>query len=313
MRTILWTDWPYLLKHREQLVSLDNVLSLTYGKPLSLPHLLSAVHPTDYLFTGVCEAENSSEKSIAQIYRPTKSNSAKINYLLLPENSDLRNLVPLLEHLIKQAGSWGAKQVIADIDINSVLFTHLRAAGFSVLAKQKIFKVVKSDKTPIKGNDGWRVWNHADIKSMRSLYHTLVPPLIQSVEPLTRREMIGMVYYDSDGTLQAYADLLCGPVGAWVLPIIHPQAKEEKTGLLQKMIMALPTHHKRPIYITTRSYQPWIEQALLDLPALPGPEQALMVRYIALQQRVKTEFGLNPIDNGTREPTVPYIPSNRSD
>ena len=77
MRTILWSDWLHLFKHRSQLVPLDNILLLTCGKPLSLPHVLFAAHPTDNLFTGVYEAENGSGKSVAQIYQPTKFSSAQ--------------------------------------------------------------------------------------------------------------------------------------------------------------------------------------------------------------------------------------------
>ena len=147
---------------------------------------------------------------------------------------------------------------------------------------------------------------------MRQLYHALVPPLIQSVEPLTRGRMLGLVYYDDKGSLQAYADLVYGPVGIWVLPIIHPQVKVDIVELLRKMVSALPDQRKRPIYLSTWSYQPWVEQGLLDIPTAPGPEQALMVRYIALQQRVKAEFSLKSLDNSNREPTVPYAPVKRS-
>lgn len=308
MRSILWYDWPYIFRQRRQICSLDNVLLLTSGTPLSLTHILSAIRPTDHLYTGVYEPSDDAEKSIAQIYQSSKMENAHINYLLHPEIGDPNNLISLLEGLIKEAGSWGARQVVADVDTDSPYFAPFRQAGFSVLAKQQVFKCSSPEKVHSTLKNQWRIWRSADIPAIRSLYHTLVPPLVQPVEPMTRREMLGLVYFDGKGDLQAYADLVYGPVGAWVLPVIHPQTKEDITDLLSQMLLALPDLNRRSIYITARSYQPWVEHALVDLSADPGPEQALLVSYIAHRQRVKAEFSFASIENGNREPTLPLAP-----
>ena len=305
MRSILWYDWPYFLKHRRQVVCLDNILLLTRGDPLSLSHFLFAIRPTDHHFTGVYQSSEGAEKSIAQIYQSSKMNSAHINFLLHPKSGSSQDLVIILEGLFKKACSWGAKQVIADLDIDSPYFVGFRQAGFSVLAKQKIFKCPAPEKTYENHEQQWRIWKSADIHAMRCLYLTLVPPLVQPVEPMTRRERLGLVYYDGKGNLQAYADLVYGPKGVWILPVIHPQVKVDIADLLNQMLLALPDRNGRSVYVNARSYQPWVEHALLDLSAAPGPEQALMVRYMALRQRVKSEFPFAAIENGSREPTIP--------
>lgn len=308
MRSILWHDWLYLFRHRRELTCLDNILRLTHGEPLSLTHWLFAIHPTDHRFTGVYETSHEQGRSIAQIYQSPKMSSAHINYLLLPAGSDPQHLVPLLEALFKQAGGWGAKQIIADVNTDSPFFLQFRQAGFSVLAKQNVFRCPPPSKTLPHSPVKWRIWSSADIPAMRCLYHTLVPPLVQPVEPLTRRKMLGLVYYDDKGDLQAYADLVYGPVGVWVLPIIHPQTKSDMTELLAQMLLALPDLNRRPVYVTARSYQPWVEHALLDLSDEVLPEQALLVRYMAIRQRVKADFAFAPVENGNREPTLPFAP-----
>jgi hypothetical protein len=308
VRSILWYDWPYLFKHRNQLTCLDNVLLLTRGKPLSLTHLLTAIHPADHIYTGLYQPPGDAGKCIAQIYQSPKMRSAHINYLLQPEHMDIQDLVPLLEGLVKQAGGWGAKQIVADVEINSPNFLQFRQACFSVLAKQTVFRCALPNRGEKDAEKGWRIWSSADIQAMRYLYHTLVPPLVQPVEPLTRQETLGLVYYDEKGNLQAYADLVYGPVGIWVLPVIHPQAKVTTADLLVKMLLALPSPNGRSIYVTSRSYQPWVEHALLDLGGEPGPEQALLVRYLALRQRTRVEFSFKPVENGKREPTLPLAP-----
>jgi hypothetical protein len=262
----------------------------------------------DHVFTGVYQPENESSKSIGQIYQSGELESAQLNYLLPAQGEALADTVPLLEGLIYQAGTWGAKQIIADLATDSILFEYFRETGFSVLAKQRVFRCnlgwEPSDVSAVK----WRLWSSEDIKDMRRLHATLVPPVIQPVEPLTRRKMLGMVYFDQDGDLKAYADLVYGPVGAWVLPFIHPQTKHHPLDLLRSLVNELPDLSGRTVYLIARSYQPWIENALIDSPANPGPEQALLVRYLAMRQRVKAEFSFGTIENGNPEPTVPLAP-----
>ena len=308
MRSMLWHDWLYLFRHRRELTCLDNILHLTRGQPLSLRHLLFAFHPTDHRFIGVCEPSDEPGRCIAQIYQSAKMNSAHINFLLQPGDTNPHCLVPLLEGLVKQAGGWGAKQVVADIFTDSAFFGQFRQAGFSVLAKQNVYKCSPSGRAERHNGGNWRIWSSADISMMRCLYHTLVPPLVQPVEPLTRRDMLGLVYYDQKGDLQAYADLVYGPAGVWVLPIVHQQTKIDITELLGQLLQALPERKGRPIYVTSRSYQPWVEHALLDLSVDAFPEQALLVRYMAHRQRVKAEFSFSAVENGNREPTLPLAP-----
>ncbi len=307
MRSLQWQDWLYLYRHRRHITCLDNVLLLTRGNPLSLTHLLLAIHPTDHVFTGVVEPSESEGKCIAQVYQSPKMSNAHINYLLHP-GGDGGHLVSLLDGLTKRAGEWGAKQIVADVEIDSPHFLQFRQACFSVLAKQTVFACSEKGMAVRNGEKGWRIWSSGDIPAMRCLYHTLVPPLVQPVEPLTRRETLGLVYYDPKGDLLAYADLVYGLLGIWALPVIHPNTKEDTTGLLAKMVASMPDRKGRPVYVTSRSYQPWVEHALLDLSPEPGPEQALLVRYIALRQRAKAEFAFTPIENGKREPTLPLAP-----
>lgn len=143
---------------------------------------------------------------------------------------------------------------------------------------------------------------------MHRLYQNVVPPLIQPVEPLSRQEMVGLVYYEENGSLKAYTDLVYGPKGVWVLPIFHPQTEADLAELLAQMVSALPELNGRPVYVAARSYLPWVEQAINQLPTEPGPEQAILVRYLALYQRVEADLGYTSIENGKPEPTVPLAP-----
>lgn len=261
----------------------------------------------DHVFTGVYSPEWGSSKIIGQVHKSPNMSGAQLNYLLQPDGSDLDDLVNLLEGLITETGGWGAKQITADLETDSEIFPQFRRAGFSVLAKQRVYRCsMPAEGDWVKG--GWRIWASEDIPSMRRLYLTLVPPLIQPVEPLTRREMLGLVYYDQKGSLQAYADMAYGPVGVWILPLIHPQTEIAIDLLLAQMLVSLPDINGRPVYVTARSYQPWVESGLEAIGGEPGPEQGLMVHYMALRHRLEADFSFAPIENGKPEPTVPYSP-----
>jgi hypothetical protein len=284
------------------------VLALTRGTPLSLTQLISTINPMDHLFTGIYETENGSSKSIGQIYQAQELAGAQLNFLLPGEVSSLQGLVPLLEGLIKKVGHWGAKYITADLAVDSDLLPHFRQAGFSVLAKQRVFRCTSDLQNQETRLNKWRLWTNKDIWAIRNLHSTLVPPIMQPVEPLTRRKMLGLVYFDDEGELKAYADLVYGPSGAWVLPFLHPQTREQPLDLLCSLLDSLPERNNRAVYFVARSYQPWLENALNKSTADPGPEQALLVRYLALRQQIKVEFSYGSLENGNREPTIPLAP-----
>lgn len=280
---------------------------LTRGAPLSWTSLLGSIRPMDRVFTGMYQPKKHSPKFIGQIHQTPTMSGAHIHYVLPMEGPNSDDLVILLEGLIKEAGYWGANQVTADINLDSSLFPQFQRAGFSVLAKQRVYRCQEPEHSEsITGI--WRIWNSEDIPSMRRLYLTLVPPLIQPVEPLTRREMLGLVFFDSQGVLRAYADLVYGPVGIWILPIIHPQTEIPIDMVLAHLLLHLPDTNGRPIYLTSRSYQPWVESALDAMCADPGPEQALLIHYMALRQRVDADMSFATLENGKPEPTVPFTP-----
>ncbi len=263
------------------------------------------MRPADRVFTGIYQPEGESERVIGQVRQSSNLSSALLGFILKSDQVDPQKIVAFLEGVIKQVGEWGAKQVVADLDISSEIFSNFRQAGFSVMAKQRVYhyRPVKREKS-LSANV-WRTWTSLDIPAVQRLYSAIVPPLLQPVEPLTRRESLGLVYYDEQGDLQAYADLVYGPIGLWVLPMIHPRTSGKTTELLVQMLHDLPGVNNRSVYISVRSYQPWVEEALVKLNVNPGPEQALLVRYLTLQQRVETEFSFTAIENGKAEPTMP--------
>jgi hypothetical protein len=127
----------------------------------------------------------------------------------------------------------------------------------------------------IQGSKGWPRARSVDLPGIQSLYHQIVPPLLQPIEPAPRR---AAGFICSQGG-PCYAGTSTGLNGVVVFPLIHPDTTEVPNKL-QSLIHALPNRGGRPVYVCVRTYQSWLEHVLEDLGAKPGPQQAVMVKHM---------------------------------
>ncbi len=156
--------------------------------------------------------------------------SARLTFLAPAANIDPLAL-PLLDHIVEQAGEWGAFHLLAEVDEDSPTFRTLRQAGFTMYAWQRAWKLPVLD--PVEGDFGtWRQAEETDWPAIQSLYGQIVPALLQPVESLPK-QVSGLVCRP-EGNLQAYITVKSGPEGVWVQPLIPPDsncAAEQLTGL----------------------------------------------------------------------------------
>jgi hypothetical protein len=199
---------------------------------------------------------------------------AKLLYLAPSSRLDDAQLPALIEHLAAQAGEWNAFHVLAEVDESSDVFPALRMAGFSVYAWQRMWDV--SSIAGLTSAAEWKRVRDVDLPAVQSLYHQIVPPLLQPVEPTPRR---AAGFICSDG-MKCYVSPLSGAMGIVLTPLVHPDA----TGVESKLaafIANLPDRRGRPVYLCVRSYQTWLEPALEDLGAKASDRQAVMVKHLA--------------------------------
>jgi hypothetical protein len=273
IRSMDFLDLPLLPRYRRDLLPMDSARVMTRGNPLGTAALLSYLNPRRHIYTGVASQDGSS--LMGQATLGDEETSARLSFLAPQEN--VRELAPaLLEHLIEQAGQWGAFHVVAEVDEASPIFRTLRQSGFAMYAWQRAWKL------PVLEPDGdlgtWRQATELDWPAVQALYDQIVPALLHPVEMLPR-QVSGLVCRP-EGNLQAYISVNRGPAGVWVQPLIPPDSScvaEQITGLA----MGTPGWRSRNIYVCVRSYQAWLEGVLEDLGAEAGPVQAVMVRRLA--------------------------------
>jgi len=308
IRLFDWRDLPALIRYRDHGVYFDNSLVMTRGSFLvPAGALFSYFAPATGIFTYLCSNNvNPGQPIIGQMRHTASSAYTRLTYLAPDLALDSDALQNLLEHMFVQAGERGAFYLVAEVDEQSVAFESLRQAGLAIYARQRVWRL-ESEPTGETLPTPWRECTQEDIFAVRSLYNDLVPGLVQQVEPSPPDQIHGTVYRQGEEVL-AYIEFQYGPRGIWIQPFVHPDA-EQVSARLSDLIKNMPIRRSRPVYISVRSYQSWLEKAIEDLGAHPGPSQAVMVKHLVISKKVVRPFTLRTLEGRQPEATAPMARS----
>lgn len=265
-------DLPTLYRYRGEALSLDSARLLTRGNPLGAAGLMAYFNPSRHIYSAVNAVDG--DVLLGGVIHTEGDSFARLLYLAPGRELSHPDLPPLIEHLATEAGNWGAFHVLADVDEGSAAFPALRTAGFSVYAWQRIWDIsdISADKS---APDCWQKAQAINLPAIQTLFHQIVPPLLQPVEPTPKRAS-GLVCNEGG---RCYVSLSQGVAGVVVNPLIHPEATgvPEKLGAL---VGKIPARGQKSLYLCVRSYQAWLEPVLEDLGAKSGPRQAVMVKHL---------------------------------
>lgn len=310
LRQFDWRDLPLLLRYRHRGIFFDYASVLTRGEILVPSRaMLSYFASTIGVYTYLCTPEDKQgETLLGQVTHGQGKQLAHLSFLAPVTALDDDNLFALLDHIVQQIGKRGAFHLLAEVEERSPTFENLRQAGFAQYVHQRIWQS-PTDIQQTESQSQWRDITSQDAIAVRSLYDMLVPALVQQVESLLNKRMKGLVYYVDD-ELMAYAEIRYGQQGIWVKPFIHPDIRDI-TELVRDLLINLPNRHSRSVYFCIRSYQSWLENALEDLQADPGPMQVVMVKHLAVAKKVRNSFAIPNLESGTQEITTPFVNSER--
>jgi hypothetical protein len=261
---------------------MDTALALTRGSPVGAWAALNNLRLEHGSYTGILRPGNSQPPLVGQVHYTAGERAARIAYIMPKRALESPELGRLLENLSEAACLGGAICLLAEVELNSPVVEQLRHSGFIVYARQWVWKITQTPST----NTLPKLWEPAsslDVIAIRNLFQSLVPPLVQSAEPASDHTDHGFVY-EKDGDLLGYVEAIYGPQGIYLLPLIHPDC-EDVPGLIASLIASTPFQLGRPIYISIRSYQAWLENPLADLQATSSERQALLVKHLAEAQR----------------------------
>lgn len=264
-------DLPSLYRYRGEAVSLDSARLLTRGNPLGAVGMLAYMNPRRHVYTAISDGDGST--LLGGITHTNGDTFAKLLYLAPASNLDLPTAPALIDHLSAQAAPWGAFHALAEVDEGSDAFPALRISGFSVYAWQRMWDV--SNITVPANGSSWTRVKSVNMPAIQNLYHQIVPPLLQPVEP-TPKNAAGFMCNEGP---KCFINLSSGAMGIMLQPLIHPEATDVGAKLAA-LVGSLRDRGNRPVYLCVRSYQAWLEPVLEDLGAKVTTRQAVMVKHL---------------------------------
>lgn len=260
---------------------LNHSLLLTHGSPVSFSAALSRFDISDESFTAVSPAADDLPPLFGQVQHSLGGRSARLTYVL-PSVPEAHPALPaILDELAARAGEMGAANLLAEANDGDAALEALRKASFSIYGWETVWMLPAK---PPKGTEPLHLWEPMtaqDEPNVRSLYQTLVPPLVQTAEPYPGPDVRRLIYRNH-GEMVAYVESSGGPKGVYLKPIIHPAA-ENPQDLLMELVQIFQDLG-RPVYMQMRSYQAWLTPFLSDLNAITSLHFALMVRHLAVAQ-----------------------------
>jgi len=239
-----------------------------------------------------------------QIEKGQVKKYAQLSYLGCSENIQPLTICRLLEPLVKEAGGWKAWGVLADLPEGSELFEGFRKAGFTIWARQKVCKLT-SQEMPPSSTGLWRSGSEFDKLAIDALSKQVVPTSVQLIECLSDKAVDGLVAYQKDGRLAAFAHIEHGPRGIWVSMTVHPDADAQ--ALLSSLVQEVSDVLERPIYLAVRSYQAYLENAVLRMGFGASESQILLVKYLVLKRALDPNQAKQIFETGSFEGSRTFL------
>lgn len=255
--------------------------------------------------TGLATSEDGHGLVAGQVTYNMGERSARLTYLLPDEIAELPELVDIVEYLAFHAGCMGAIHLLAEVPEDHPVFELLRRSSFSVYCWQNIFRFPSSTPAHSRYKALWLKAEAAEEIHIRSLYQTVVPPLVQAAEPFSTVFTPRLVYHQ-EGEIMAFVECTAGPQGIFLKPVIHPSVEDPKI-LLSDLIYHFQGLGK-PVYFPVRSYQSWISDTLADLGGSNSPRYAQMVKHLAANIPLENNSVVrNRIESRGAEPTASIV------
>ncbi len=302
VRLLDWRDLPALHRNQNESVFLDTPLVLTRGAMLIPGALVSALAPSMGVFTCIANGDNDAAAILGQCMHFSGKPFAHLTFLTPRDALNSAATRALIEYMLVLSGERGALRMLAEVDEGSPAFETLRRSAFSIYTRQRIWRLDDEPPARFEGLT-WRPAGAQDELPVRILYNSLVPGLVQQIEPFATQRPKGMVYY-GQGELLAYVDLKYGLHGIWAQPFVHPDAADMTEHFLD-LLCKIPNRRARPVHVCIRSYQAWLESAVEELGAEAGPRQAVMAKNLSAPIKARQGFAIPALEGGQPEMTAP--------
>lgn len=306
IRAFDWRDVGLLRQLADQGVCFDAAVRLTQGNHPLQHAIFAYLLPGRIAPTLVWRPQKRAQHQLVfgQIRHQVGESQARLLFITPAYNAEHPGWLPILERLAEVAGKRRAHNLLAETAEESAECEVLRTAGFAVYARQTIWQAPPNVVFPqVLPPAGLRPATAEDAINITTLYHNLVPRLVQQVEPLPA-EMNGGYVLESAQEIRAYISVRPGPLGVWVEPFFHPEAHQQQAAAVLWAALAQILQPEKALYVCVRRYQDWVADLLADTGFINLGAQAMLVKRLAVRDHAFVPAPLPAAENTLPTPAL---------
>lgn len=278
-RAIKLVDLPAVKRLSENGVVLDCELCFTQNGGSAYPGaVIMLLLPYRGTHTLIARAHR--QQVVGQFRLKPDGHCAHIAYLApvpTDECPDDTLWLHILDAMAVEAGKRGAHLLAAEVDEDLLLFNTMRAANYSIYARQEIWQylpgAVPLPAEPVTLAEA----TDADLPEIQLLYCSVVPRLVQQIPDLPG-DGHGLVYRRGD-RIEGYIAVAEGKSGVYLMPHLHPDVFSQAPAILAAAV-ARVSRGDRLVFVRVRRYQDWLDDTLVALGFELRARQAVMVKHI---------------------------------
>lgn len=253
---------------------------------LATRRLLAGESSSKPLFVAI-HSESSSCVGAIQALQRDSDERWSLQYLASGDAASSDNPVPilLLEYAIGEAGSCGARRIMARSHVDSPMTGALRATGFTAFAQEYVYALPVIPVGQV--NAAVRAQQKSDVWGIHQLYLQTTPRDVQNAEALTSHEWDldlegrsrrGWLTSSENGP-DAYVRVRTSRKYHCLDVMFRPEAHTTLPLLLNSVFAVLRHESPRPTYVLMRGYQQELDPVLTEAGFRMESEQLMMVRY----------------------------------
>jgi hypothetical protein len=290
-------------------ISLDSPTCLTQDMHILRTAVLAQLLPELIPETLILDRRNGAA-GIAQLSHRRGDASSRLRFLAPRELFLDDQGTELIEALLHLAGRRQAQHILADAEDKTDESGFLRRAGFSIYARQDIWKGTPPFPRPLSAPKGeFRPLLSTDTSATHALYCSIVPALVHQVEGFPRRPKGWLIYEESE--LVGFFNLRSGPRGLWMEPVYHPGARNAAEWIAF-WLGGLELQPQDPVYVCVRSYQDWVGPILHDNGFSLMSRRAVLIRRIVVPIPIAEGLPLSAVEKPVPQATTYTSSINRN-
>ena len=229
----------------------------------------------------------------------------------------------LINYAVTAAGERGIQRIFGCVGNGSPERAVLSAAGFSLYAREDIYRLAVAPRSQAQAPSGIRPEQSVDRVGINRLYSGITPRLVQQAEfptgigtdwlcgPMDWTQGEGFILEDKVG-MAGYGYLMSGRIGHWLRILVHARAYDRASELVDYGLALLNYYPPLPVYCEVREYQGGIRVPLEERGFQMFSAQCRLVRHTMARIKEPARSLVPALEKRVEAPTTTLSPTERT-